>query len=145
MLAERRPGSTCGSAPDYPPAMRITTAFLPTFLLVLAAANCNGDDTQPENLPGEFGEPCIPGANDDTPDGCVAGLECNSFGGNGYCEEPCSEDSNCTPIPGWKHICVGGFCKIDCEPTLECPQDLGTDLACRGGDGARFCEAKDPP
>ena len=142
MLAEQRPGSTCGSAPDYPPAMRITTAILPALLLVLAAANCNGDDMQPANLPGEFGEPCIPGANDDTPDGCVAGLECYQ----GYCEELCTMDADCTLIPGWNHFCLLGTCQIDCTETLECPLDLGTELAC-GNDvgGARFCEAKQPP
>ena len=140
MLAEQRPGSTCGSAPDYPPAMRISTAILPAFLLVLAAANCNGDDMQPANLPGEFGEPCIPGANDDTPDGCVAGLECYQ----GYCEELCTKDAECRLIPGWNHFCLAGTCQIDCEPTMECPQDLGTELACGNVAGSRLCEAKNP-
>ena len=125
--------------------MRITTAFLPTFLLVLAAANCNGDDMQPENLPGEFGEPCILGANDDTPDGCASGLECNSFGGHGYCEELCTKDADCRLIPGWDHFCLLGACEIDCAETLECPQDLGTELTCGNSGGARFCQAKDPP
>ena len=139
MLAEQRPGSTYGSAPDYPPAMRITTAILPAFLLLLAAANCNGDDMQPANLPGEFGEPCIPGANDDTPDGCVSGLECP----RGYCEETCTQDSDCTPIPGWKHSCLAGGCVIPCSDVDPCPADvLATPLEC-GVLG--WCAAKDDP
>ena len=139
MLAERRPGSTCGSAPDYPPAMRITTAFLPTFLLVLAAANCNGDDMQPENLPGEFGEPCIPGANDDTPDGCVSGLEC----WYGYCEETCTKDSDCRAIAGWEHTCLAGVCVIPCDASNPCPAEvLATPLVC--GNHA-VCESPEPP
>ena len=133
MLAELLPNSTSRSAPDYPPAMRITTAILPAFLLVLAAANCKGDDT-PENVPGDFGEPCTPGANDDTPDGCVAGLECYS----GYCEESCVNDADCRPLDGWQHTCVAGQCAIFCNADDACPSDLGSDLICKPG--LKVCE-----
>ena len=140
MLAELLPISTGRSAPDYPPGMRITTAILPALLLVLAAANCKGDDT-PENVPGDFGEPCTPGAGDDTPDGCVSGLKCYS----GYCEESCVKPEDCRVLDGWEHACIAGQCAIRCSAAEDCPSDLGTSLVCKDVGGSKFCEAADDP
>ena len=140
MLAELLPNSTSRSAPDYPPAMRITTAFLPAILLVLAAANCKGDDT-PENVPGDFGEPCVDGALANTPDGCVDGLSC----WDGYCEESCTKDEDCRAIGGWEHLCLAGQCVIPCDANDKCPDSLGTVLVCEPIGTMKYCEADDDP
>lgn len=97
--------------------------LVPSLLLVLAAG-CN-EDTAP-NTPGEFGEACVPGANDDTPDGCVAGTDCYK----GYCEERCLEDVDCQPVEGWDHSCELGLCQIWCDADKGCPTTLGSAMTC---------------
>ncbi|HRI09701.1 MAG TPA: hypothetical protein PKW35_17890 [Nannocystaceae bacterium] len=104
--------------------MRITTAILPALLLVLAAANCKGD----EPVPSEFGEPC-------EPHGCAEGLECYV----GYCEETCDNSGDCSTIDGWVRECDAGLCHILCDNEGACPQTLATPLAC----GVGWCAAKD--
>lgn len=106
-------------------------------LLLLAAAGCK-EDTAP-NTPGEFGEACVAGANDDTPDGCVAGTECYK----GYCEEFCSQDSDCQPVDGFEHTCVSGLCQIWCGEDDSCPQNLGTPLTCGVMGSAMWCKSSD--
>lgn len=138
MQAERRPaGSTGGTALDYSGCMRISN-IIPAFLFIFAAGAGCKDDT-PSNTPGEFGDSCIPGANVDTPDGCVSGTECYK----GYCEESCINDSDCQPIDGWEHTCVAGLCQIFCDAAEACPQTLGVELTCGVVGSARLCEAKE--
>lgn len=109
-------------------------------LLVVAHFGCTGTET-PENKPGEFGDPCIPGANQDTPDGCVVGTECYK----GYCEETCVDNTGCQPVEGWDHVCVAGLCQLLCSATGECPQSLGTALMCESLGSANLCKAEDDP
>ena len=124
--------STRGAALEYAPAMRSTCFLVPAFLLLVGACQ----DPEPENLPGEFGEPCVPGENEGTPDGCIAGTRCYA----GYCEQECVEDADCEPIGGWEHLCVAGLCQIFCDD--DCPQDLGTPLECAPVGNSGICEAE---
>lgn len=138
MLAERRPaGSTGGTALVYAAPMNARSIIIPALLLLVTDSVGCKDET-PANTPGEFGDPCIPGANQNTPDGCVTGTECYK----GYCEEICGADTDCQPVEGWDHICVAGLCQIMCEDTEKCPQTLGTSLACGVVGSARICEAE---
>jgi len=115
------------------------SAIVPALLVLLTYSPGCKEDVPPANEPGEFSEPCIEGALADTPDGCVDGLECFQ----GYCEETCTQDSDCTPIPGWKHSCLAGGCVIPCSDVDPCPADvLATPLEC-GVLG--WCAAKDDP
>lgn len=67
----------------------------------------------------DFGEPCgQDDAAEDLP--CGDGLECSL----GYCEETCSKDEDCRPIPDAMHVCDGGVCKIHCDAESVCPQNL---------------------
>lgn len=119
----------------YPPGMRTQTLIVPALLFTFASVQCK--DETPENLPGEFGEPCIIGEADDTPDGCAAGLKCFE----GYCEELCTSDVDCQPVEGWNHDCLAGTCQIFCDENKACPQTLAISLQC--GANALVCEAKD--
>ena len=119
----------------YPPGMRTQTLIVPALLFTFANVQCK--DETPENLPGEFGEPCLIGEADDTPDGCVSGLECYK----GYCEETCTSNTDCQPVEGWKHECLAGGCQIFCDENKDCPQTLATPLQC--APNALVCEAKD--
>lgn len=139
MLAERCPaGSTGGSALDYAPAMFRNTAIVPALLVLLVSSPGCKEDEPPANEPGEFGEPCVPGANDDTPDGCVGGNECYL----GYCEETCIGDDDCQPVEGWDHTCVAGVCQLWCDDKGECPQTLGTPMVCGVMGSAMWCRAE---
>ena len=139
MQAERRlTTSTGGTALDYPAPMRSKTILVPALLLLLAD-NVGCKDETPANTPGEFGDPCIPGANADTPDGCVAGTKCYA----GYCEEECVGDTDCQPVEGWDHACVAGLCQLLCDDSKGCPDTLGSSLTCGVIGSSRWCEAKD--
>ena len=116
--------------------MRSTSFLVPAFLLLVGACQ---DPEPEENLPGGFGEPCVPGALSETPDGCVSGAKCYE----GYCEETCVSDADCSSIEGWTHSCVAGLCQIWCSDSDACPQDLGTPLACGVVGSSRWCEAED--
>lgn len=125
MLAERCPaGSTGGSALDYAPGMIRNTAIVPALLVLLVSSPGCKEDAPPANEPGEFGEPCVPGANDDTPDGCVGGNECYL----GYCEETCIGDDDCQPVEGWDHTCVAGVCQLSLDPTVSRDADVGDEV-----------------
>lgn len=139
MLAELCPaGSTGGSALDYPAPMNARDILIPALLLLVTdGVGCK--DEAPANTPGEFGDPCIPGANDDTPDGCAAGSECYV----GYCEEKCIADTDCQPVEGWDHVCVAGLCHLLCDDDKGCPETLGAALTCGVIGTSRWCEAKD--
>lgn len=139
MLAERCPdGSTSGTALVYAVRMNARNFIVPALLLLVADSVGCKDETPP-NTPGEFGDPCIPGENGETPDGCVTGLECYK----GYCEETCTADSDCQPVEGWDHTCVAGLCQIWCEADDECPQSLGAPLTCGVMGSAMWCRADD--
>jgi len=134
--SERCPvGSTGGTALVYPTPMNARSLIIPALLLLVTDSVGCKDET-PANTPGEFGDPCVPGANDDTPDGCVAGTECYI----GYCEEVCTEDSDCQPVEGWEHSCQLGLCQIVCNENSECPQTLGTELTCELS--SMWCKAR---
>lgn len=122
--------STRGTALTYPCAMRST--LLPTFALSLTLGLACGDSDAPANEPGEFGEPCVNGEDNDTPDGCVKGLYCYL----GYCEETCVMDSDCPPIEGFEHVCQAQLCRILCNDKGACPQDFPTPLVCELGPGS---------
>lgn len=135
MRCEQCSVSTRGVALDYRPAMRnfVPVLFVSVSLLSLSPA-CNEPEPEP-NVPGEFGEACVRGAVDDTPDGCKAGYYCYQ----GYCEERCVDDSDCQLIEGWMHICAAGVCQINCDGDGLCPQSLDTPLVC--GSGGKWCVA----
>lgn len=140
MPAERCPnGSTSGSALGYAAFMNARNIFISALLLLVADSVGCKETESPENTPGEFGDPCIPGANDDTPDGCVAGTKCYA----GYCEEECSENSDCQGVEGWDHVCIAGLCQLLCDDNKGCPEDLGSSLTCGVIGTSRWCEAKD--
>jgi len=116
-------GSTRGLALAYPTAMRSSIFMLP--LLLLATSNCK--DEAPSG--GDFGTPCGKGSGTaDAELTCGSGLGCYI----GYCEEQCTDDSDCQPVDGFRHECEDdGLCHIYCEEaTLACPQSLGTSLMC---------------
>ena len=136
MLAEQGAiQSTRGAALEYAPPMRSTSLLVPAFLLLVGACQ---DPEPEENLPGEFGEPCLEGSIEDSPDGCVSGLDCYK----GYCEELCTSDADCRAVDGWTHECVVGLCQIVCDAQDQCPQDLGTELTCGTVGDTKWCEAK---
>ena len=124
MRAECVARSTGGAALAYLPDMRNATLFTPTILLALIVAPGCKDET-PANEPGEFGEPCLVGEPNGTPDGCVAG-QCYL----GYCEENCTAQEECQPIEGWERACGVDLCHIVCDANKGCPQNLGAALVC---------------
>jgi hypothetical protein len=134
----RLASSTGGTALDYSAPMRSKTIIVPVLLLLLAD-NIGCREETPANTPGEFGDPCIPGANDDTPDGCVAGAECYV----GYCEEKCVEDTDCQMVTDWDHVCVAGLCHLLCDDNKGCPETLDASLTCGVIGTSRWCEARD--
>ncbi len=119
MRAEPVLDSTRGPALPYPAGMRTSTILIPLLMILANDIRCKDD----EPAGGEFGEPC---GEIDTP--CADGLKCYV----GYCEEKCTDDSDCQPVEGFRHECEGdGACHIYCEEkTLACPQNLGTPLEC---------------
>lgn len=139
MLAERRPaGSTGGTALVYPARMNARDIIIPALLLLVTdSAGCK--DETPANTPGEFGDPCKESALVGTPDGCAEGLDCYQ----GYCEEICTEDTDCQPVDGWKHECVAGLCQIFCGDDDVCPQTLNTPLECHVVGSAHLCRARE--
>ena len=116
-------------------SLYIVSAF---FLATAGGIACENGDT-PENMPGEFGDACIPGVNQDTPDGCVAGTKCYA----GYCEQECMETANCQVVDNWEHVCVAGLCQILCDDNKGCPETLGVSMTCGVIGTSRWCEAKD--
>jgi hypothetical protein len=121
--------STRDTAPSYDDAMRTPTILLPLLLILADGVACRDD----EPTGGEFGDPCGYNPADDEPKTCAEG-----FGCFGYCEEKCTDDSDCQPVDGYRHECENdGLCHIYCaEGSLACPQDLATPLEC----GIAWCE-----
>ena len=116
--------STRGTALLYPSEMRSSKYLLPLLFILADGVRCKDD----EPARSEFGEPC--GGDVKTP--CADGLDCYI----GYCEEKCTEDSDCQPVAGYQHECqVGkGLCHIVCdEVAMPCPQTLATPLECNLG------------
>ncbi|MFZ6181217.1 hypothetical protein [Nannocystis pusilla] len=105
--------------------MRNATLIIPALFLALFAAPGCKEDPVP-NEPGEFGQPCIIGEADNTPDGCASGLSCYF----GYCEELCASPSDCQPVDGSEHTCAAGVCHIICNTDNPCPENLDTTLVC---------------
>lgn len=98
--------------------MRSPTILIPLLFILADGIRCKDD--APKG--GEFGEPC---GEIDTP--CADGLKCFI----GYCEEKCTDDSDCQPVDGYLHECEMGLCHILCEEaTKMCPQTLETPLEC---------------
>ena len=118
MQAEHAPYiSTRGTALLYPSEMRSPTILLPLLFILADGVRCKDDAP----AGGEFGEPC--GGDVETP--CADGLECSL----GYCEEQCTQNSDCQPIADYQHECgADGVCHIYCE--TACPQTLATPLEC---------------
>lgn len=138
MRADCAARSTGGPPLAYAPDMRKTALITPAVLLTLFMAPGCKEET-PANEPGEFGDPCVVGEADDTPDGCAAGHFCYA----GYCEENCAAPTDCQPIDGWEHGCAAsGFCHIFCDADKKCPQDLGAPLTC--DNAGLYCEAEKP-
>jgi hypothetical protein len=130
-------GSTCTSALDYPPAMSHTALIPALFLLVLTA--CKEPDPEP-NVPGEFGEACIPGEAQDSPDGCVEGYQCEFHCLHG---RSASKTRTAPLLTAFEHTCAAGGCDIFCNDANECPE-LATPLRCRPFGSAMRCLG-DPP
>jgi hypothetical protein len=116
--------------------MRKTALIAPTVLLTLFMAPGCKEET-PANEPGEFGDPCVVGEADDTPDGCAVGHFCY----RGYCEEECVAPSDCQPVEGWERTCAAGICHLVCDEAKACPQDLGTLMSC--DNAGLYCQAKE--
>ena len=117
--------STRGTALLYPWEMRSSTILLPLLLILADGVRCK-DDAPARS---EFGEPCGQGSGPmDAELSCESGLECYA----GYCEEKCTEDSDCQPVKGYRHECeAGSVCRITCdESSMACPQTLATPLEC---------------
>ncbi len=131
-------GSTRACALSYAPDMRTANVLASLLFVMPIGAGCEGTEPM-ENVPGEFGDPCTPGALEGTPDGCAEGGKCYQ----GYCEETCTDDTDCQLVEGWEHTCVAGLCQILCSQDLECPQDLGTPLECESVGVSNICEAVD--
>lgn len=103
------------------------TANVLASLLLVAPMGAGCESAEPmENVPGEFGDPCVDGSASETPDGCATDLIC----WQGYCEESCVEDSDCQTVEGWVHECVAGQCQIYCDANQSCPQTLNAPLEC---------------
>ena len=119
MRADHVADSTRGPALPYPAGMRSSTILIPLLLILANDVRCKDDE--PEG--GEFGDPC---GELDTP--CADGLKCYI----GYCEEKCSDDSDCQQIEGYRHECESdGLCHIQCdEVTMPCPQTFKKPLEC---------------
>jgi hypothetical protein len=117
--------STGGPPLAYAPDMRKNALIAPTVLLTLFVAPGCKEET-PANEPSEFGDPCVVGEANDTPDGCVAGHYCYL----GYCVEECLSPSDCQLVDGWERECSAGICHVLCGGDENCPQDLGTPLVC---------------
>ena len=118
MRAEPALDSTRAPARPYSAGMRSTTILIPLLFILADGVRCKDDAP----AGGEFGEPC---GEIDTP--CADGLKCYI----GYCEEKCTEDSDCQPVEGYRHECDAGVCHILCDqPPHTCPQTLGTELEC---------------
>ncbi|MDC0716200.1 hypothetical protein [Nannocystis bainbridge] len=105
--------------------MRNTTLITSALFLALFAVPGCKEDPAP-NEPGEFGEPCVIGEADNTPDGCASGLSCYF----GYCEELCATSDDCQPIESREHTCAVGVCHIACDSENPCPETLATPLVC---------------
>ena len=134
MLAEQGAiQSTRGAALEYAPPMRSTSFLVPAFLLLVGACQ----DPEPENLPGEFGEPCVEGSLANTPDGCTSGHVC----WQGYCEQTCEGSADCDPVEGWTRECVVGQCQTLCADDKSCPQTLAIPMECWIND--MWCAAVD--
>ena len=127
--------STDGGRVPYASAMRKIAHLAPAALFTLAlAAGCK--DETPPNEPGEFGDPCLVGEPDDSPDGCRSGHYCFQ----GFCSEDCSTVDDCQPIDGWERSCEAGVCQILCSVDKQCPQTLNTPLVCEAA--GRNCEGE---
>ena len=124
MRAEPASDATRGPALPYAAGMRSSTILIPLLFILADGVRCK-DDAPAES---EFGEPCGQGSGPiDAELSCASGLECYI----GYCEEKCTDDSDCQTVDGYRHECDSGLCHIYCdESTLACPQDLGTPLKC---------------
>ena len=109
--------STRATALHYPGDMRSSTILLSLAFILANDVRCKEEPP----AGGEFGDPC---GEIDTP--CGEGLECYI----GYCEEKCTEDSDCQPIDGFRHECDIGLCHIPCDEASPCPQTLATPLEC---------------
>lgn len=94
--------------------------------LALASGACTlhfgGDDTGDDACPP--GEPEAPGAPLELRDPST--LQCQSFGGGGYCDERCpcplDEAADAVPIPSWGY-CYSpceGLAQADCFAAAEC-------------------------
>ncbi|MBK8649740.1 MAG: hypothetical protein IPN16_25015 [Gemmatimonadetes bacterium] len=117
--------STRGTALLYPWEMRSPTILLPLLFILADGVRCKDDAP----AGGEFGEPCGQGSGPmDAELSCESGLECYI----GYCEETCTDDSDCQPVEGYRHECEpDGLCHIHCdESSMACPQTLATTLEC---------------
>ncbi len=119
MQAEPAVDSTRGPARAYAADMRRSTILIPLLFILAVGVRCKDDAP----AGGEFGEPC---GEIETP--CAEELECYI----GYCEEKCTDDSDCQVVEGYRHECeAGGVCHIYCdEMSLACPQTLATPLEC---------------
>ena len=124
--------STRAIALRYPGDMRSSKFLLPLLIILVDGVRCK--DEAPTG--GEFGDPCGKGSGPmDAELSCGGGLECYI----GYCEEKCSDDSDCQPVEDYRRECELGLCHIVCaEETLACPQNLGTPLKC----GIAWCSGE---
>ena len=116
--------STRGTALLYPCEMRSPKLLLPLLFILADGVRCKDDAP----AGGEFGDPCGKGSGPmDAELSCASGLECYI----GYCEEKCTDDSDCQPVEGYRHECDLGLCHIYCDDaTSMCPQTLATPLEC---------------
>lgn len=118
MQVEFAMDSTRGPARAYAADMRSSTILIPLLFILADGVRCKDDAP----AGGDFGEPC---GEIETP--CADGLKCFI----GYCEEKCTENSDCQPVDGYRHECESGLCHILCdEVTNMCPQTLETPLEC---------------
>lgn len=120
MLADGLFGSTRETALPYNDGMRSPIILIPLLFILADGAACKND----EPTGADFGEPC--GGEMNT--SCADGLECSLF----YCEEKCSDSSECRPVEGFERECALGVCHIRCDENnnLACPQSLETPLEC---------------
>jgi hypothetical protein len=116
--------STRGPARAYAADMRSATILIPLLFILADGVRCKDDAPAGS----EFGEPCGKGSGPvDAELSCASGLECYI----GYCEEQCTNDSDCQPVEGYRHECDAGLCHIPCDQSpYTCPQTLGTELEC---------------
>ncbi len=116
--------STRGPARAYAAGMRSSTILLPLLFILADGVRCKDDAPAGS----EFGEPCGEGSGPvDAELSCASGLECYI----GYCEETCTDDSDCQAVDGYRHECDFGLCHIYCDgATNKCPETLETPLEC---------------